>query len=345
MSFREGGMAQIDRAYMENHLIDYVLFQVQQGYAPDDVYNVLLKYGYPNPVVQEVFKQLAISIKEEFKRHAQKRGKDTYNQLDEEMHQYLVGLLIDYVTKEQKQGYSIPVIKKALLQYGHHKEIIHEALQTIQQGKVKDYHVLPSLQFSQQAVFALCLILFFIFFVFLGIATNTSLMAILLNFGPAVLSFAFMNALLSVLLHRRLILFLPLLGLLLAVGLFILAVRYAGLFVPSDANVILILNAGLSFVATVLLCLFSKEKVQPVEKVMEKKKVGHAKANKLEKTVMRSEEDQPLGDILREEIQRIDASHNKYPPTVRNAPKAEVLPREKKVHQKSTEPKIPLKAV
>lgn len=342
-------MTQVDRAYMENHLIDYVLFQVQQGYAPDDIYRVLLKYGYPRAVVQAVFQQLGTKVHEEFQRNPKNHNKNQLDKLDQEMHDYLAGLLIDYIMKEQKQGYSIPVIKKALLRYGHHKEIIEEALKVMQQGKVKDYHAVPSLRFPQQAVFASCLILLFIFFVFLGIATNTSLITIFLNFAPAVFSFALMHALLSVLLHRRLVFFLPLLSLLLAVGLFILAVRYAGFFIPSDANVILILNAGLSFVATLLLCLFTKEKISLVEKIKEKKEILNNKlSNKPHKKaeeVMRSEEDQPMGDIIREEIQRIDASHKQYPPATRIAPKQQAQPPEKKIHKKSSEPRIPLKTI
>ena len=154
-------MITVDHVYMENHLIDYVLFQINQGYLERDIRKVLLEYGYPAAIVQGVFSKVDIMVPQQspFKEYDPA-------QLSKEMHEYLLNLLIDYIVKEHKQGYEIPTIRKALLRYGHNKKIIDAAIKAIKSGRVVSYQLPAPFQFPQNAVFAVCLVLLFSFVVF-----------------------------------------------------------------------------------------------------------------------------------------------------------------------------------
>ena len=303
-------MVHVDRAYMENHLLDYILFQVQQGYPTQEIRKVLTKYGYPSAVVASVFHKLDPLILAEA---SGTRIKKKYNiaELTKEIHDYLLNMLLDYITKEKAQGYSIPVIKRALLKYGHNKEIVEEALALISKGKVVSYHFPNPFQIPQNIVFACCLVLLFGFLVFLSIGTNTSLTKVLLSFAPSIISFILMHALLSLLLHRRLATFLPLLSLALTAGLFVGSLRLVSLFSYASPQVLLVLNVIISFAATILLCLFSKKREAPV--ILDTSSIKHQnsatvhqKNSQEQEKVMRSETDAPLADLIREEMQRVD---------------------------------------
>lgn len=311
-------MITVDHSYMENHLIDYVLFQINQGYLERDIRKVLLHYGYPASIVQGVFSKVDIMVPQQssFKEYDPA-------QLSKEMYEYLLNLLIDYIVKEHKQGYDIPTVRKALLRYGHNKKIIDAAIKAIKSGRVVSYQLPAPFQFPQNAVFAVCLVLLFAFVVFLSISSNSSMIVVLLSFAPALLSFVAMHFVLGVLMHRRLITFIPLLSILVSVGLFIGSVKLA-LFPYAQPQILLALNVVLGFVASVLLCLFSKKK----EKILVE----------VENEEMRLESDAPLADLIREEIQRVDGdSHLVADETLKV-----VMPQKKKSLRKK-EKKLPLR--
>ena len=287
-------MVKVDHLYMENHLIDYVLFQMQQGYREKDIKEALLGYGYPQQVIHTIFNR--IDAGPHLKRK-QKRIKYSVSALSKDMREYVISLLIDYIMKEKKQGYRISVIQNALIRYGHNKELLDAAIKAIKSGRVVSYQFPSAAKFPQNVVFSCALILMFSFIVFLSITTNTSIAKVLLSFVPSIVGFLILHFLLAAIQHRRLVYLLPLLSVAVTVGLFIASLQLVNIFQYSQPEVLLLLNVLLGFVAILLLCFFSKQKDTVLVEVADK---GNTEVE------MRSEQDAPLGDLIREEMQRID---------------------------------------
>ena len=257
-----------DDMYMKQHLSEYILFQAEQGYALDDIKKALLKFGYKKPIVKEILQHINIS-------QAPKKKAAMYSahDLDQELKVYVQSLLIDYIIKEHKVGYSLDAIKKALINFGHDPKVIDEAIVIIESGKVVDYRKEASpVKFPQQIVSSLTLFLIFAFLVFLSIATDISIFTILPNFLPAFLAFIIINIVYFFLPKSKLLAALPLFAVILTVGAFIGGIQYGILGTVPGSHVVLILNAVIGFVSTGLVCAFSrKEKDEIVVQIRDKK--------------------------------------------------------------------------
>lgn len=240
--------------YIKKHLGEYVLFQIEQGYDLPDIKNALLRFGYKKPVVKEIFDMLNITVPKK------KPAMYSAHDLDQELKVYVQSLLIDYIVKEHKVGYPLEAIKKALINFGHDSAVIDEAILIIETGKVVDYRLDASpIKVPQQIVAPLTIFLIFAFLVFLSIATDTSIIMIIPNFLPLFLTFIIANIAYYFLPKSPLLAAIPLLGVLVTVGIFILGTQYGLLGKAPGSDMILILNAAVAFISTGIVCAFSKK--------------------------------------------------------------------------------------
>ncbi len=260
--------ALFDDMYMKQHLSEYILFQAEQGYALDDIKKALLKFGYKKYLVKEILHQLDLSALPK-----KKTTMYSVHDLDEELRIYVQSLLIDYIVKEHKIGYSLEGIKKALVNYGHDPKVVDEAIMIISEGKVVDYRKEYSvIQFPQQIVASVTLFLIFAFLVFLSIATDTSIVKILPNFFPAFFAFVLINAVYFFLSSSKLIVALPLFAVLVTLGAFLGGIQYGFLGTVPGSDMILVLNAVLAFLSCGIVCAFSKKgKDEIVVRIKDKK--------------------------------------------------------------------------
>lgn len=255
-----------DDMYMKQHLGEYALFQIEQGYTLDDIRKALAKFGYKKQVIGEILDRLHITSPKK------KTTMYTSADLDAELRIYVQSLLIDYIVKEHKVGYSLEAIKKALINFGHDSKLIDEAMVIIEKGQVVDYRKESSMvQFAQQIVASVTLFLIFAFLVFLSIATNTSIITILPNFLPAFLAYFIVNAAFFFMPKTKLTVALPLFAILITVGAFIGGVQYGFLGTVPGSDIVLILNALAAFISTGIVCAFSKkEKEELIVRIKDK---------------------------------------------------------------------------
>src|SRR3989338_2494775 len=106
-------------SYTKQHLLNYVKFQLQNGYYIEDIAEVLLKYGYDKKIVDEIAYEIGdIEIK-----HDSQGKKADLKSLKKELIEYTFNLILDYINQELEQGYTESSISRALLNQGHHKEL------------------------------------------------------------------------------------------------------------------------------------------------------------------------------------------------------------------------------
>ncbi len=261
--------ALFDDMYMKKHIGEYILFQLEQGYFLKDIKSALTRYGYKKRTVEEILKQIQVST-EPKKRSAMYSHAD----LDNELKIYVQSLLIDYIVKEHKLGYTLEAIRSALINYGHDAKAIDEAILIIEKGKVIDYKMPQSyMKFPQQIIGSVTLFFIFAFLVFLSIATNTSIITIIPNFFPAFVTFIVLNAVFYFLPKNKLLAALPLISILFCVGLFIGGIQYGILGKAPGSDILLILNAAVAFISCGLVCAFSKkEKEEIIVRIKDKKR-------------------------------------------------------------------------
>lgn len=259
----------VDDLYMKKHLAQYILFQVEQGYALEDIKKALERFGYKKGLVKEIAQSTGISSTPR-----KKPALYAAVNLDQELRIYVQSLLIDYIVKEHKVGYTLDAIRKALMNFGHDVALIDEAIQIIKQGKVVDYRADNApFKFPHRVVASLTLFLLFCFLVFLSISTDTSLFTILPQFLPLLVAFVLVNIGVFFAGDSKLLAALPLFAIIIAVAAFIGGVQYGILGRAPGSDILLILNAVLTFVSAGIVCAFSrKEKETLVVTIKDAKK-------------------------------------------------------------------------
>lgn len=257
-----------DDMYMKKHLAEYILFQIEQGYALPDIKKALSRFGYKKQTVHDILRQLNLS-------DIPKKKKAMYSihDLDEELRIYVQSMLLDYIIKEHKVGYTLEAIRNALINFGHEPKVIDEAILIIEKGKVVDYRKEPAmLKFPQQIVSSVTLFFIFAFLVFLSIATDTSILTILPNFSPAFLAFVLVNLAYFFLPNTKFLSTLPLFAVIICVAIFIAGTQYGFLGKVPGSHIILILNSAIAFVSCGIVCAFSKKgKEEVVVHIKDKK--------------------------------------------------------------------------
>lgn len=260
--------ALFDDMYMKKHLGEYILFQLEQGYDLKDIKSALYRHGYKKKIIDDILKQIQVSQEPK-----KKQVMYSHADLDNELKIYVQSLLIDYIVKEHKLGYTLEAIRNALINYGHDAKAVDEAILIIEKGKVVDYKMPKSgTTFPQQIVGSVTLFFIFAFLVFLSIATDTSITTIIPNFLPAFVTFLALNAVYYFMPQTKLLSALPLLAVLLCVGLFIGGIQYGILGRAPGSDILLMLNAAVAFISCAIVCAFSKKsKEEIIVKIKDKK--------------------------------------------------------------------------
>ena len=252
--------ALFDDMYMKKHIGEYILFQLEQGYDIKDIKGALSRHGYKKKIVDDILKQVQVSASPK-----KKQKMYSHTDLDNELKIYVQSLLIDYIIKEHKLGYTLEAIRNALINYGHDAKAVDEAIVIIEKGKVVDYKMPSSAtKFPQQIAGSVTLFFIFAFLVFLSVATNTSIISIIPNFLPAFVTFILMNIIYYFMPNTKILTALPLLAVMMCVGLFIAGVQYAIIGKAPGSDIILILNAAVAFISSGIVCAFSKKEKEDV---------------------------------------------------------------------------------
>lgn len=106
--------------YIHDSLKRFIQYHADQGYSKESLTKCLSSYGYSRPELEKVFDEVHINPKRIDKAYSTK-------ELDAEAYYYLRGILSKYMKDQEKMGFDIKDVKKALIRYGHHKEIVNDA--------------------------------------------------------------------------------------------------------------------------------------------------------------------------------------------------------------------------
>jgi len=240
----------MDKKYMSNHIKSYVEFQLGQGYELDDVKHALEKYGYEPGLVNEICSQIDPDV------HKPLKHRPSIKELNEDLYVYLQNLLIDYIKKEQSQGYELEVIRKALINYGHHPKMVRHALEAANEGYVVDQQ--PTIRLPAWLSLALGLAAIFAFVAVLTIQTSADLGLVFLSFAPSIVTILLVYAAFVNIDNKRTIQLLPVAAVFLSAAIF-LAVYQAKIVYISEPQTILALNAVLTFIPSSMICLMSRQ--------------------------------------------------------------------------------------
>ena len=242
----------MDKKYMEDHLLGYVKFQLKQGYRIKDIKKALLKYGYDKKLVEEICKHI-----DSTKFKPIKIKKVALKELNEDLYIYLQNLLVDYIIKEQNQGYTIDVIKKALINYGHHPTMVKKAIKAAKKGTFSSFH--SKIKLSPQVTLGTSLILMVVFILYLTFITNESLFKVFLSFVPALAMILITYAIIINTSSKKLVQLLPLLAVAGIVFSFVGLLEISPVMRSlSEPGTILLLNVVFGFILCSFISLFSK---------------------------------------------------------------------------------------
>lgn len=253
----------MDERYLVEHLKKYIMFEAEQGYHPGDIKEALLKYGYHRELVKRVFSDIGQLKVLPAKKAAKK-------QMTDDMQFYIQNMLIDYMKKQQKNGYTIPAIKRALARSGHHADMINNAVKEIKMHRVIDYDVPRVKKVPSIYAFAFALVILTSFAVYLGVAANENILRVLLTFAPAIVTIVITELAVEGIPRRGLIRLMPLFSIAIAVLLFVALVNSTALYEKTNAMLLLVLNAVCAFVLSAVICVFSEKTHKKPEKVIKR---------------------------------------------------------------------------
>lgn len=248
----------MDKKYMEDHISAYVKFQLKQGYRIKDIKNALLKYGYDKNLVNEICKNINLK---QYKPTKIKKVK--LKELNEDLYIYLQNLLVDYIIKEQNQGYTIDVIKKALINYGHHPSMVKKAILAAKKGSFSTFQ--SNLKLSPEFTLAISLILIVVFTLFLTYITDESLYLVFLSFLPAIAMILINFSIIINTSSKRFVQLLPIISVAGIVFIFVGLLQISPIMRSlSEPGTILLLNVFLGFILCSFISLFSKIKPKKI---------------------------------------------------------------------------------
>ncbi len=254
MSAKSHNLHKVDKDYIIEHLKQYVVFQMKQGYELKSVKDALLSYGYSNDLIHSVthiVKKIGITTKKVPPKYRE-------GDLDKDLYIYVQSMLVDYIVKEAKLGYSLSAIRTALINFGHHSEMVDKAIKLIKKGNVHDLRGSFLSDLPRQIVFALCFLAVFVFIVFVSMSTNESIGIVLVSFSPILITLLLVNIFMGLIDNKLFSSLLPLIALLVATGLFLALVEVTTIIRGTDVDVLLILNVIGTFITSSLVCLLSK---------------------------------------------------------------------------------------
>ena len=276
--------------YIKKHILEYIKFQLNQGYELRDIKKVLVNYGYDRAIVDAVIKGMSKKEKTPKRRPIITK----IEEIEEELYNYMLGSIADYIRKEQRQGYEIKMIRKALINYGHHPVIVDDAIRGIKYGTTGKRKSM--LKVSQNEVLIVSLLVVVVFITLLAISTKTMLSIVILNFLPSILGIVVCDYIFRTTNSRKAVQLLPLVSAAIVVFSYIFLVQVSpAMRKTSEPTIILSLNVIVAFIFTLLISLFSEKEFDEKRKVIIKtekpvRKAEHNKEDKANKKNKKNEE-------------------------------------------------------
>jgi hypothetical protein len=218
--------------YVINHLSEYIKYHIERGYSEKSVKEALLKFGYSNKLLDSIIKNTKIIHKIIDKPYSQK-------DLEGETYYYLRGIIIEYIKKQQNHGFNKEEIRKALIKYGHSKEIVNDAF-ILMKGR-------KEIKFTKKTMFWINITLILFFTIILALLLDVKLVYTLIIFSPSVLGFILSKIALDY--FKKIKKHIPLISVILTIILFF-SIFPALNKTDADSDVILGLNAILAFITT-----------------------------------------------------------------------------------------------
>ncbi len=245
----------MDDSYTKQHLLDYIKFQLQNGYFIEDIAATLTKYGYDQKLVDEVVYEIGdIEVKQQ--KHTKKAD---LKQLNRELIVYTKNLLIDYISQELEQGYTESAIERALLNQGHHRELIDEAFSLIKQGKVVRTAPPPTMSIPTGVLFIISFLAVAVITFVISIGVNETIYVVGLSLAPVFVTLAVGYLLLMSINHKFIITALPLLSVIMIIGMFAYLINYTTIYGNKDVTIILGINVVLGIIFTSFMAVFKRK--------------------------------------------------------------------------------------
>ena len=258
----------MEEQYLIEHLKTYARFEIQQGYHLNDIRDALLKYGYKKQLVHKVVGELS-HVEMPRARSPPKEA------MTEQMHLYIQDMLIDYVEKQLKNGYSKNAIKAALFRSGHHKDMVEKAFSLISQGKIVDYDApITKAVFPPFLVFLFSIFLLTVFVLFISISTNYNLLEVILTFAPAYFTLAVTYLVITSTKSSLVLRLMPILAAGVSILCFVIFLNYTLIYIGRNMNILLVLNVISSFLLSGFMCILSPKPRASKQKLTEGKVIG-----------------------------------------------------------------------
>ncbi|MFH1439063.1 MAG: hypothetical protein ABIG89_00735 [Candidatus Woesearchaeota archaeon] len=245
--------------YLIEHLKKYAKFEIEQGYELSDIRDALIKYGYKKNLVNLVLKDFSHlrSSAKSAKSTLSKLSKHSKQDMNEEMYLYIQNMLIDYIKKQLKSGYSKNAVRNALLRSGHHADMVDKAMKLIRHGDVLDHDhpikaIVPPVLISLFSMFLLL-----VFVLFISISTDQNMIKVIMSFMPAFFSIIITYIVVSSTKSALMVRVMPLLSAAIAVFTYVIMLNYTIVYAGTDMTVLLSLNAVSGFFLSGIVCVLS----------------------------------------------------------------------------------------
>ncbi|MBI5392507.1 hypothetical protein HZA96_01435 [Candidatus Woesearchaeota archaeon] len=250
----------MEKEYLIQHLIMYVEFQMENGYELSDIADALLNYGYKKEIISKIighFKDVNKDVKQKkFIKRLPSRDKDI---MKEDMAIYIQNMLIDYVKKQQKLGFSLKSIEHALIQVGHHKDIAQKAIKTIKKGEYVDFQQsLEVKKYPLSLLFILISIISIAVIFMISVATNENLLLVFITFAPMFMGLIILYAFVTFARTKAIITITPPIVLMAVIGIFFYFSNTTTIYQNTDMQILLGLNIAIAFFAALIISIFGR---------------------------------------------------------------------------------------
>lgn len=255
--------------YMKKHLKDYILFQISQGYESADIKDLLTKYGYSPDIVDDIFNEIGDIPQKDHKHATKKVSRDLFTYIQEQ--------LMEYIQKEQDQGYSLDAIRRALLNYGHQPAIVEAAIISVKDGIQPDLNDFKHALVDERkhrggnnfpiiypgTVFTISMILVVALIFFITASSSSSLFIVGMAFAPTLMSLTAGYLAATQMKSKKFSRFMPLIVVGVTTFIFIFMVQLKSpLSQISDAHTVLLLNVLATFILSSFIALSVRAKIR-----------------------------------------------------------------------------------
>ncbi len=218
-------------SYITEHLERYISYHLEKGYSKTAVKKALSVFGYSVKEIDSIINKVNVQNQHINKKYTEK-------ELEGETYYYLRGMLSDYMKKQLEHGFELNDIKDALIKYGHHKSIVHDAADLLKSKKFRINHSL---------VLTLSIAMIIIFSFVMSIALEIDFIKMFLVMTPSFASLLLGSFFINII-HKKKEL-VPFIAVVVTIGLFMFifpALENA----QADSVILLIINAIIAFFTT-----------------------------------------------------------------------------------------------